>query len=80
MIEFVVSFRVGLGLHGNAMAEKMVVKGSPYPWTLLDSKGKPFGGSKTYKLQHLPPNILAKDFWSAIVYDTQTRSMLQTDQ
>jgi hypothetical protein len=36
-------------------------------------------GSKTYKF-HLPPNIPAKDFWSIVVYDTQTRSMLQTDQ
>src|ERR1700692_873960 len=36
-------------------------------------------GSKTYKL-HLPPNIPAKDFWSIVVSDNQTRSMLQTDQ
>jgi hypothetical protein len=28
----------------------------------------------------LPPNIPAKDFWSIVVYDNQTRSMLQTDQ
>jgi hypothetical protein len=32
-----------------------------------------------YKI-HLPPNIPAKDFWSFVVYDNQTRSMLQTDQ
>jgi len=62
-----------------AMAEKMVGEGSQYPWCSLDSKGNPFDGAKTYKL-HLPPNIPVKDFWSAIVYDTQTRSMLQTDQ
>ncbi|MCB1489714.1 MAG: DUF1254 domain-containing protein, partial [Bauldia sp.] len=62
-----------------AMAEKMVGEGSQYPWAALDSNGDPFDGGKTYKL-HLPPNIPVKDFWSTIVYDTQTRSMLQTDQ
>jgi hypothetical protein len=36
-------------------------------------------GSKNYKL-HLTPNIPAKNFWSIVVYDNQTRSELQTDQ
>ena len=57
----------------------MVGQGSQYPWSVQDSKGNPFDGGKTYKLR-LPPNIPVKDFWSVIVYDTQTRSMLQTDQ
>ena len=34
---------------------------------------------KTYKL-HLPPDVPVKDNWSVTIYDTQTRSMLQTDQ
>lgn len=62
-----------------AMEEKMVGKGSQYPWTALDADGKPFDGGKTYKLT-LPKDVPVKDFWSVIVYDVQTRSMLQTNQ
>ena len=28
----------------------------------------------------IPKDVPAKDFWSLVVYDPQTRSMLQTDQ
>src|SRR3984957_14969564 len=62
-----------------AMALKTVGIGSQYAAAFVDSDGKPLDGSKTYKI-HLPPNIPAKDFWSFVVYDNQTRSMLQTDQ
>ena len=36
-------------------------------------------GSRTYKI-HIPTNPPAKDFWALTLYDTQTRSQLQTDQ
>jgi hypothetical protein len=36
-------------------------------------------GLEIYRL-HPPPNIPVKAFWSLIPYDTQTRSVLQTDQ
>ena len=62
-----------------AMAMKMVGVGSQYAAAFVDSTGKPLDGSETYKI-HLPPNIPAKDFWSFVVYDNQTRSMLQTDE
>lgn len=61
-----------------AMFNKMVGVGSQYALAFVDADNKPLDGSKTYKL-HLPPNIPAKDFWSVVVYDNQTRSELQTD-
>ncbi|MEO8508174.1 MAG: DUF1214 domain-containing protein [Betaproteobacteria bacterium] len=62
-----------------AMAFEMVGIGSQYIMGTIDSKGVALDGAKTYKVQ-LPPNIRAKDFRSFVVYDSQTRSMLQTDQ
>ncbi|WP_044300823.1 DUF1254 domain-containing protein [Rhodopirellula sallentina] len=62
-----------------AMSVKNVGKGSQYLIAYLDKDGNALDGSKTYKI-HLPPNVPAKDFWSFTIYDTQTRSMLQTDQ
>ena len=62
-----------------AMEAKMVGQGSQYAVGIGDAQGNPLDGGKTYRL-HVLPNAPVKDFWSAIVYDNQTRSMLQTDQ
>ncbi len=62
-----------------AMAVAMPGVGSQYAAANLDADGHAFDGSKIYRLT-VPPNVPVKDFWSVVVYDTQTRSMLQTDQ
>ncbi|MBX9652809.1 DUF1254 domain-containing protein [bacterium] len=62
-----------------AMDTQVVGEGSTYPWTAVDADGNAFEGGKSYRL-HLPPHVPVATFWSVIVYDTQTRSMLQTDE
>jgi hypothetical protein len=62
-----------------AMALEVPGVGSNYAFGDKDSKGRVLYGEKNYKL-NIPANVPAKDFWSVVVYDPQTRSMLQTDQ
>ena len=62
-----------------AMALKLVGAGSQYAGVDMDADGNFFDGSKRYRLR-LPANVPAKNFWSICVYDTQTRSELQTGQ
>ena len=60
-----------------AMVIQIVGAGSQYAVAALDSNGDYLDGSKTYSLT-LPAGIPAKDFWSFVNYDPQTRSLLQT--
>jgi hypothetical protein len=66
-------------IHTPAMLMKMIGAGSQYMMANRDANGHHFDGGRTYRL-HLPAGIPAKNFWSVVVYDNQTRSMLQTDQ
>ena len=62
-----------------AMAWRVAGAGAAYAAAFVDANGRPFDGAKRYRL-HLPRNIPARRFWSLVLYDNQTRSMLQTDQ
>jgi hypothetical protein len=59
------------------MADTTAGKGSDYAIAYLDSKKQPMDGAKTYKL-HLPKDVPVNNFWAVTMYDTQTRSQLQT--
>jgi len=62
-----------------AMAVTIPGKGSDYGIAYVDANKQPLDGSKTYKI-NIPANPPAKDFWALTIYDTQTRSQLQTNQ
>jgi hypothetical protein len=62
-----------------AMAFSKPGTGSAYAFAARDGQGRYLDGGATYKIT-LPAPIPAAQFWSFMVYDGQTRSMLETDQ
>jgi hypothetical protein len=62
-----------------AMAMRLPGIGSTYLWTMVDAQKNYFDGARTYKVT-LPKGIPAEKFWSFTLYDTMTRSMLDTPQ
>lgn len=68
-----------LGYVSPSMEQKMVGAGSQYAIAFVDAAGSPLDGGSVYRL-HVPPSVPVNNFWSVLVYDTQTRSMLQTGQ
>jgi hypothetical protein len=62
-----------------AMVDKHVGAGSQYLWTPRDADGEFLHGSSSYRL-HLPANIPAKNFWSVVAYDADSRSLLRNGQ
>lgn len=62
-----------------AMALEMVGVGSQYAIAFRDADGDYLDGATHYRLT-IPTDPPAKNFWSVVVYDPQTRSELQTSQ
>jgi hypothetical protein len=62
-----------------AMAFAKPGSGSAYAFSTRDAKGEYLEGGKTYKIT-LPAPVPVAEFWSFVVYDGQSRSMLETDQ
>jgi hypothetical protein len=62
-----------------AMVRPMLGKGSVYMWTYTSGDGEWLDGGNSYRL-HLPSGIPAANFWSIVVYDVWTRSMLANGQ
>lgn len=50
--------------------------GSFYLMDIFDQAGKPFEGSKTYRLT-VPANAPVSQYWSATVYDRETHALLR---
>ncbi len=59
-----------------AMALEIPGVGSNYAFATSDKEGHILKGENSYKVT-IPANVPAKDFWSIVVYDPQTRSELQ---
>lgn len=62
-----------------AMCMRVPGIGSQYLIAMRDGDGQFLDGDRSYKLT-LPPDIPESRFWSVVLYDRQTRSMLQTEQ
>jgi hypothetical protein len=61
------------------MRDKHVGHGSQYLWTYHDSGGGYLRGENTYRL-HIEPDIPALNFWSVVVYDALSQSLVQASQ
>jgi hypothetical protein len=64
---------------GSLVPPLHALRGRTTTAAFVDAESRPLDGSRVYRF-HLPPGVPARTFWSVVVYDTQTRSMLQTDQ
>jgi hypothetical protein len=61
------------------MVQKLEGKGSQYLAAYKDGAGNWLDGNQSYRL-HIDPNVPVEDFWSVMVYDAESRSMILNDQ
>lgn len=61
------------------MVQKVVGAGSQYLAVYKDGDGKWLDGGQSYSL-HVNPDVPVEDFWSVMVYDAETRSMIVNGQ
>ena len=73
------AFYYAYTLDSPGMIMRLPKVGSQYLIGFVDADKNYFDGGKTYKVT-LPKDIPAAAFWSLILYDNQTRSLLQTPQ
>jgi hypothetical protein len=57
-------------------APKRLVEGQFYLMTHRDKAGKVFDGGRNYRLT-VPPNVPARQYWSATVYDRETHGLVR---
>jgi hypothetical protein len=62
-----------------SMVARVIGAGSQYLLTMRDENGEYLAGVKRYRLR-LPAHIPVKHFWSVVVYDAESRSMLDNGQ
>ena len=62
-----------------AMTIKIIGKGSQYAIAARDSQGDYLDGGKNYRL-HIPPKAPVTHFWSIVLYDSQSRCLLDNGQ
>jgi len=63
----------------NAMVLEMPGKGSQYLVGLRDADGDYLSGGTSYHL-HVPANVPAANYWSVVLYDADTRSLVDNGQ
>jgi hypothetical protein len=79
MIDHRLNFAYQAFSTAESMSLELVGQGSAYFAGFKDSAGNWLNGSKNYWIR-VPKDVPARTFWAVNVYDTGTRSMIDTEQ